>query len=248
MDTISYLLGKKSSGGGSATLQEKSVTITENGDTTIKADTGYDGLSKVNVNTNVSGGSLETPTKKSDILNQIGNSLSAIETNALSIKNNYTAYLNQGVTLYTPNEFCKSYMIQKRNGGKYRVVWSPYSYCKIVSSTIQGFDVFGAIMQPNSKRDITSLEYDIGYNTSSVITYYSNEFSSLNALLTAMQSSNSSSISYTNYTNGLTFSGQLDNGWVVPITNCLLIDGEDNIVTNGIVLSKDETITGYPTS
>lgn len=47
-----YLLGKKQ-GGGSATLQNKSVTITQNGSQTITADTGYDGLSGVAVTTNV---------------------------------------------------------------------------------------------------------------------------------------------------------------------------------------------------
>lgn len=37
-------------------LQSKSVTITENGTTTITADSGYDGLNGVEVTTNVSGG------------------------------------------------------------------------------------------------------------------------------------------------------------------------------------------------
>lgn len=39
--------------GGQATLQEKSVTITQNGETTITADTGYDGLSEVGLNVTV---------------------------------------------------------------------------------------------------------------------------------------------------------------------------------------------------
>lgn len=52
MEVTSYLLGKKSGGGG--TLQEKSVIITENGTTNITADSGYDGLSKAVVTTNVS--------------------------------------------------------------------------------------------------------------------------------------------------------------------------------------------------
>lgn len=39
--------------GGSATLQDKSVSITANGDSTILPDSGYDGLSKVDVSVNV---------------------------------------------------------------------------------------------------------------------------------------------------------------------------------------------------
>jgi len=51
MDITSYLLGKQSGGGG--TLQEKSVTITSNGTTNVTADTGYNGLSKAVITTNV---------------------------------------------------------------------------------------------------------------------------------------------------------------------------------------------------
>jgi hypothetical protein len=56
MDITSYLLGKNSSGGTTPTYQEKSVTITENGTTSVTADSGYDALNKVNITTNVSGG------------------------------------------------------------------------------------------------------------------------------------------------------------------------------------------------
>jgi len=57
MDLTSYLLGKEAGGGGGTpTLQSKEVEITENGQTTVTADSGYDGLSSVAVTTNVSGG------------------------------------------------------------------------------------------------------------------------------------------------------------------------------------------------
>lgn len=49
LDTTSYLLGKKSGGGGGSNYQSKSVEITENGTTNIRPDTGYDALSNVNV-------------------------------------------------------------------------------------------------------------------------------------------------------------------------------------------------------
>ena len=54
MDVVSYLLGKKA-GGGSTNLQVKNVEVTENGETTITPDSGYSGLSRVNLTTNVSG-------------------------------------------------------------------------------------------------------------------------------------------------------------------------------------------------
>ena len=54
MDITSYLLGKKKGGGGGGSnLQEKSFTTTTNGTQNILPDSGYDGLSKVILTTNV---------------------------------------------------------------------------------------------------------------------------------------------------------------------------------------------------
>lgn len=57
LDLGSYLLGKSKGGGGQPNLQSKSITITENGTSNVTPDTGYDGLSQVNVTTNVPGAS-----------------------------------------------------------------------------------------------------------------------------------------------------------------------------------------------
>ena len=53
MDVVSYLLGKEAGGGSPTSLQEKSVTINSNGESSVTPDSGYDGLSKVNLTTNV---------------------------------------------------------------------------------------------------------------------------------------------------------------------------------------------------
>lgn len=53
MDIISYKLGKKAGGGSSVNNQNKDVTITENGSTTVSADEGYTGLGTVGITTNV---------------------------------------------------------------------------------------------------------------------------------------------------------------------------------------------------
>ena len=53
LDIISYEIGKNSGGGSSINNQNKNVTITENGTTTLTADTGYTGLGTVGITTNV---------------------------------------------------------------------------------------------------------------------------------------------------------------------------------------------------
>lgn len=55
LDTTSYILGKKAGGGPAPTptYQDKEITITQNGEQTITADSGYDALRKVEITTNV---------------------------------------------------------------------------------------------------------------------------------------------------------------------------------------------------
>lgn len=49
---------------GKSKLQEKDVTITQNGTTEITADSGYDGMSKATIITNVP----STPTEEKQLL------------------------------------------------------------------------------------------------------------------------------------------------------------------------------------
>lgn len=62
MDVTSYLLGKQAGGGSEINNQNKDVTITTNGSTTVSADAGYTGLGTVGITTNVQP-SLETLTE-----------------------------------------------------------------------------------------------------------------------------------------------------------------------------------------
>lgn len=53
MDIKSYILGKKAGGGSEINNQNKNITITENGSTSVSADTGYTGLGTVGITTSV---------------------------------------------------------------------------------------------------------------------------------------------------------------------------------------------------
>lgn len=53
MDITSYLLGKNAGGGSEINNQNKNVTITTNGSSTVSADAGYTGLGTVGITTNV---------------------------------------------------------------------------------------------------------------------------------------------------------------------------------------------------
>lgn len=64
IDLFDLAIARKIGGGDSpgSVLQNKSLNITENGSQTITPDTGYDGLSRVDVSVNVSGGGSSAPT------------------------------------------------------------------------------------------------------------------------------------------------------------------------------------------
>ena len=57
IDLFDLAIARKMGGGGSSkpVLQDKSMNITDNGSQTITPDTGYDGLSRVDLSVNVSG-------------------------------------------------------------------------------------------------------------------------------------------------------------------------------------------------
>lgn len=64
IDLFNLAIARKMGGGGSSkpVLQDKSLNITDNGSQTITPDAGYDGLSRVDVSVNVSGGGSSAPT------------------------------------------------------------------------------------------------------------------------------------------------------------------------------------------
>ena len=163
MDITSFLIGKEV-GGGSAptpTYQNKEITITQNGEQTITADSGYDALSSVEITTNVpqpsgkititeNGTDIDVSSYATADVNVSGTTPTATNYNELTtysttVVNNFLNYLNttaienrvvytdQSVNLYTPDIDCKNYIIRYRDG-KYSVVWLNGNGVKIDSS------------------------------------------------------------------------------------------------------------------
>lgn len=129
------------------TLQNKSITITQNGTQTVSADSGYDGLGQVEITTNVdigyevesidNGDGTQTlqvidggsqPTTLAEFYAQVDQ---LCEDTILDSYNNPVPtsiiYTTQPVTLYTPNANCTHYFIFKNSSGKFGIVWFNYS-------------------------------------------------------------------------------------------------------------------------
>jgi hypothetical protein len=119
-DIVSYVIGKKK-GGITPTYQNKEITITENGEQTITADSGYDGLSSVSVTTNVGGGGPKNVAELNNALKDLYDGFNYYVNNEYN--NTKTAYTDNNINIYSPHENCKKYLITKTNGGKYQIHW-----------------------------------------------------------------------------------------------------------------------------
>lgn len=184
------------------------------------------------------GGGGSTPKTVTDINNMLVDFDNYLQT----LVNNYTAYTNEAITIYTPDADSTNFMIQKRSNGKYRIVWSNNAYylC-LISNSQQGFcsnrAVVGAYPVSNPITLSTS-------NPAGTKGYYSGEFDTLESLLLAIQNSNGSGISYTSYGSGLIYSGVLDENWISPISNLPVFQSDlETPFINGRVLSHNTTIS-----
>lgn len=220
MDLFSYLMGKKSSGGGG-------------GETNITSLADYINL-------------------KSELVDKFDNFL-------YSKFSSYPVYSENDLTLYTPHKDCKYYIIQKRANDKYRILWSPYKYGCVWTNTTVGF--FGFTVNTKAKSAGMSLlvslisDFDDVKNFLSPCTssnenkyyfldqYYSNDFDSLEDLITAITSS-TGTITYTQYNSGLVYTAELDSPYLIPYTNIPIIDRRNDKfeVVDSRILSKNETI------
>lgn len=220
-------------------LQDKSITITENGVQNITADEGYDGLNNVEITTNVeSGTSIEIPdpltsTNIGDVFNQSNKNI--VDALLLTTNTN-TPGTEKNITLYTPIDTHKFYFIRKNASG-YHLIW-----CE------------DFILMPDTTTSLKnhSLRFKLGYikNNSSELTielysgvsacYVSTSaFGTLEECIAAAEDRNTT---YTKGTNGTSWGSTIiTNEEITPYSNMLCFNKNGDL-TPSRKISSNETI------
>lgn len=203
------------------TLQTKSITITQNGDTIVTPDSGYDGLQQVNITTNVGGPEFNT---LSDIQNYINGQFQIVEDSIQNKVNQYPVYTEEPITLYKPMANANTYVIHKTSNDKYRIIWTVYPYVKVTGNSNINYNA--VIFEP--KYSGTKVYYTDWYSTlssSGKMTFaakYSNTFNTIDELITAISSPNGN-ITYTIADNA-SFTIKLDSPNYITYTNTIIFD------------------------
>ena len=152
----------------------------------------------------------------------------------------YPTYTSEEITLYTPDNICKNYIIHKKSNGKYRIIWTNYDYASIFTNTSIGFLVFtlpNDVLSGGKPRLIDNIkqiqEIKPGSNTlpsesySISFSYYSTDFDTINDLINAISSS-SGNITYTKYNSGFIYSAIMDSPYLITYSNMPIVDTRSN--------------------
>lgn len=212
----SYLLGKKAGGGGTPPVyQDKEVSITQNGTSTITKDSGYDALNSVELTVNVpqptgkititqNGTNIDVSSYATADVSVGGSAPNSIEDFQASYKkliddiktytttteiNNRNAYTENSITLYSPNAAFKYYFIVEKSNQKYAVVWHVSIYAELFVTSSSKYLKESNIRIAQSQISKTgNISYgSIVYNDDIENCYYSNDYDTYEEVITALQ-------------------------------------------------------------
>jgi len=149
-------------------------------------------------------------------------------------------YTNNAITLYTPNIDCKSYVILERDGGIFRVCWGQKPYLYRYTSSVCNSTISGADTSFTDKRAFEDATININLQSyNSATSYYSQNFSSVDECLQAIQSNTTT---YTQTTNS--YFGSIGSPNAIKYSNIPAFDVSNNTMINTNVkrVSQNETI------
>lgn len=223
-------------------LQDKEVTITENGTQSITFDEGYDGLNSVEVTTNIESSGVEPITSLSLCGERMMNDMKEFLTYLKTVPETYDTYTDEPVTLYSPAAGYNNYAIRYRgsSGGKYCVVWFKDDVVSLkygdssnfYSNNIATRNVYSDNINILNPSDMLLV------NTKSTVAYMYSSYASLSQCIEAMKSPTTS---YTTSSSGSSWGYVSDSsGYMLPVTNMPCF--KDNELQKGRRISKNETI------
>ena len=210
-------------------LETKSITITENTTTTITPTQGKDGLSSVEVTTNVSGGGGSVKT-----LDDLTTTIMQYMNKQKNVPNSYESLYNEPKTIYSPGFAYTKYVVFKDSFGKYKIAWfsmnnDEYRGWLLDDTYLKGgylaFDTGGHYMYYGSE---TNRQYCGGFAT-------------LEECISALQSSETT---YTPTSSNIQFNIYHSDKNSIILSNAFIFDKNNKENINVIVkkLSSNETI------
>ena len=272
MELTSYMLGKKNGGtqptgeiditsngttdvtnyatanvNVTPNLEAKSVTITENKTTTITPTEGKDGLSSVQVTTNVSG---STPTTMAEFGNAITNTLHLYQNYLKGTIANYPTSTSEATTLYTPNETNKYYIIVKNQQGKYLAIWTAWDIARITTSSNCKFSwiniyPYGKNQSGQWSSTVPFLQEDNYFNLLGQDAQYTYYYSAFDTLTDAINGLKSNTTTYSSsLSSGVGYS-TYSTDYVIPYTNMVVFDNKTSGTFTQLTskrISSNETI------
>ena len=219
-------------------LQDKNVTITDNGTQIITADSGYDGLGVVEVITEVGSGSSDVSEIKTldELKTAMNNSLGKYLN---LIVDGYPTYTNESVTLYTPYASNMYYMIRKRNdvGTSYGILWLPECSIWVRNSSTSNSVEINCKTNKKYPTDISTDE--ISTTTYNVVGYTSPNYTSFEECIQAIQNP---STTYTTTSSTNSWGNYRETDLDIQATNLPTVNINKTDIAKTRRISSDETI------
>jgi len=237
VDTIKDNLGLSESASLSDVVTKSASVIEPTGTISITENGTVDVTNYANASVEVSGGG--TATDYAELMTKMNGASEDFIAYVKNLPNNYTSATSSPVTLYTPNNEYKYYIIHKRSSGQYRAMW----FKDVVGlHTNENNLTWGKISLDlyYSSEDIAPIFTTLSGSEGSTSCYYSTEYSTPATVVEKMQNNE---LTYT-YTIS-NFLGVKDGDNIASFTNAPMYnDVTEQFETNFTKISSNETISG----